>query len=228
MAVIPSAYATEEQDVLGVEPVEQINPGDGGSDIAVGVAVDYMGKLVFHVREKGTEEPIEGASIELWVTSLDRYVLFGMSDDEGYYEVDVAYTEQEADYREQYSSDGTKFTGILLRFSSNKNIKWKVYKSGWLEYPTEGVIAELNTLPKTDPVTNETTWVHSVYVDLERETDNPDNPDQTTSGGTTLPKTGVETELIFWVLGLLMLVLASILLFILLRRKRKHEKEGEE
>lgn len=66
-------------------------PKSDGTEVMAGVAVDYMGQLKFVVLERGTNEPIPGASIEIYMPGLERYVLVGISDADGIYEQDVAY-----------------------------------------------------------------------------------------------------------------------------------------
>jgi len=62
-----------------------------GTHITAGVMVDYMGKLRFTIVDADTGEPIPGASIEIYIATLDRYVLVGVTDANGNLEMDVAY-----------------------------------------------------------------------------------------------------------------------------------------
>lgn len=113
---------------------------NGQTEVQAGVVVNYMGKLRFVVLEQGTQVPIPGASIEIYIPALDRYVLFGLSDANGSYELDVAYnmdpntpdsvqfTEVEGNYT---------FTGSQLYLSSN-SIRFRVYKADWLPHPSIG------------------------------------------------------------------------------------------
>ncbi len=114
----------------------------GGSDLGAGVVVDYMGKLRFLVLERDTLKPIEGAAVELYISSLERYVLFGLTDGDGIYELDIAYnTNPDADLNAQFTTagDGFSFPGSLLYLNSNR-IAYQVYKGGWLLYPTQGEV----------------------------------------------------------------------------------------
>lgn len=114
----------------------------GQTDIMAGVIVDYMGKLRFEVYQRGTTTPIEGASVELYVTSLERYVLLGMSDANGVFELDIAYnTDSTTDLDAQFQTvDGTlTFKGTLL-YLNNNELQYQIYKSGWLPYPYQGTV----------------------------------------------------------------------------------------
>ena len=62
-----------------------------GTDIVAGVVVDYMGKLRFLVLDRDHNNPVSGVSVEIFIPSLNRYVLFGLTDSDGIYELDAAY-----------------------------------------------------------------------------------------------------------------------------------------
>lgn len=112
----------------------------GQTEVQIGVVVNYMGKLRFVVLEQGTQVPIPGASVEVYIPALDRYVLFGLTDANGIYELDVAcnmdlntpdsvqFTESEGSYT---------FTGSPLYLSSN-HIRYRIYKRDWLPHPSIG------------------------------------------------------------------------------------------
>ena len=68
-----------------------VYPDAEGTKIVAGVVVDYLGILRFHVLERDTVNPIEGASVELYIPALDRYVLAGTTDSRGVLEMEVAY-----------------------------------------------------------------------------------------------------------------------------------------
>lgn len=125
---------------------------DGQTDVMAGVVVDYMGKLRFLVLERGTEIPIPGASVEIYIPSLDRYVLFGLTDANGIYELDIAYNMiPGADLSSQFETVNgePKLQGTLLYLDSNR-IKYQVYKAGWLLYPTQGEeVLETKEVPQT-------------------------------------------------------------------------------
>lgn len=193
------------------------------TDVYAGVTVDYMGKLKFLVRNRDTLEPIEGASVELYVESLGSYVLFGMTNSEGIYELDVAYQTEGEDIEGNYEqSDGQiRFRGMIARFASG-DIRWRVYKKDYLEYPTSGSLQlDTVTLPH----------VVEVFLYQEKEGDNPDVTTQPTITSTPnqperpLPKTGVEYKTKQYLFIAAGFILVAMILGILLYRSRRNEKE---
>ena len=206
---IPSYAANEESAtssggdgvIGGAEPSFE---GKSGTQVYVGVLVDYMGKLKFCVRDRDTKKPIEGASVELFVKGMDRYIFFGLTDKTGCYELDVAYSKQDDNIEDQYEEKNGRITfkGNMALFQDNQ-ILYKVYKQSYLPYPETGeVYLSSIKLP------------HQVDVYLYRER------------AETLPKTGVERAVTFWVVGLVLCVGATGFFLLLLRRmKKSHEKE---
>lgn len=204
--------------------------GENGTEVYAGVVVDYMGKLRFYVRDKDTMEPIEGASIEIFVKGLNRYVLFGLSDAQGYYELDVAYQveEKDADLNGQYVEKNGQltFNGSLAIFQDNQ-ILWKVYKNDYLPYPERGeVYLDAITLPYQIDV-----FLYREKVDSTDETGNPSPEDTNKPRVDTgkpskdrLPKTGVKRVLTFWILGFTLCMIAVILIIILLRKVNKEDE----
>jgi hypothetical protein len=129
---------------------------NGQTDIMAGVVVDYMGKLRFCVYKQNTQVPIEGASIEIYIPSLQRYVFFGVTDDQGIFDLDVAYDKSAETRHTRVSLDGqfiandedTVFQGGMLYLPDN-NIKYRVYKASWLPYPYMGEVKlETKELPQ--------------------------------------------------------------------------------
>lgn len=233
-----------------VRPTESYTPGKSSTDISAGVVVDYMGKLQFIVKDEETAKPIEGASVELYVPKLDRYVLFGQSGTDGIYQLDVAYGTG-ADVQKQYLQGESKSRekGTLAEFETNQ-IRWKVYKKDYLPYPAEGeVLLDAITLP------------YEIEVSLYREpketdetqateepgdTDDTQGTDPTETNSTTettkkpvtyppgnqnpphngqIPKTGIEQALGYGVIGLGFCVTAALLIILYLYRKKENEKE---
>ena len=67
------------------------NNNSGGTSVYAGVTVDYMGRVRFLVLEKKSGAPIPGVSLEIWIPSQNRYVLCGVTDEDGGVEFDVVY-----------------------------------------------------------------------------------------------------------------------------------------
>lgn len=218
-----SAMAASEG---GAEPVR-----DGQTDVMAGVVVDYMGKLQFLVVDRDTKAPIPGASIEIYIPSLDRYVLFGVTDANGILELDVAYGERSGQFTE---SDGqTVFAGTTL-FLKDNNISYRAYKADWLPYPYEGTtVLETREVPQIITIelykekkggggggggsssgggsgeTISTFPIEDSDIPLINITD-----EQVASG---IPKTGVEGTLQYWIAGLLFFLIAGGLVGLILK-----------
>lgn len=205
---------------------------DGQTDIMAGVVVDYMGKLRFLVLDRDSDNPIAGVSVEIFIPSLNRYVLFGLTDTNGMFELDVAYNMNYSvpDSDQFINDDGNyTFNGTLVYLNDN-NIQYRVYKAGWFPYPHTGsYILKGDKVPETI----------TVKLYQEKEYDNETGPGKTTSGGgssgsaptvkpppasleeippldsggTTgtggIPKTGVEGTLHYWAFGFIFFLLAG-------------------
>ncbi len=218
------------------------------TEVQAGVVVDYMGKLRFEVYKKGTTTPIEGASVELYIPSLDRYVLFGLTDADGAYEVNIAYNmDPGTDLNAQFEDvDGTpRFEGNLL-FLDDNQIKYQVYKSKWLPYPSQGeTVLAGNKIPHVvtvylyqsdgssggkDPVKPGTPGSNSGG--------NPSSPigqllslldemvplsglleENPPTGG--IPKTGVEGAVPYWIAGMVFFISAGGILGYLLKKEKE-------
>lgn len=221
----------------GAEPTR-----DGQTDVMAGVAVDYMGKLQFLALDRDTGDPIPGASVEIYIPSLDRYVLFGVTDANGILELDVAFGDRVGQYTE--TGGQTVFNGITL-YLKDRNISYRVYKAGWLPYPFDGTV-ELHT--------REVPQVVTVHLYKEKKDNGGSsgggggnsgggspiieafpigdlNPplaqiqipeEQVPAGG--IPKTGVEGTMQYWIAGLFFFLIAGGILMFLL----KNEKETDE
>lgn len=111
----------------------------GQSEIWAGVKVDYIRKLRFQVLEEGTNSPIPDSSIEIYVPSLNRFVLFGVTDDDGIYELEAANGSQEVPADDQFNTaeDDATFQSPWLYMREN-HISYRIYKADWLPYPYEG------------------------------------------------------------------------------------------
>ncbi len=219
---------------------------DGSTDIVAGVVVDYMGKLKFVVLDRDTLEPISGASIEIYIPSIDRYVLFGITDAEGAYELDIAYDMSTVVSNDFQEVDGnTVFQGDLLYLTSN-TIQYRAYKSTWKPYPYAGnVVLDTKEVPQV------------VYIYLYKDEPKPTKPGGGGGGGgggskdtnppletivdeevplgefpgtgtgSGIPKTGVEGAIQYWVAGLIAFLVAGGLLWFVLLRDKEKDKEND-
>lgn len=140
-----------------------------GTDITAGVMIDYMGKMRFTIVDADTGEPIPGASIEIYIATLDRYVLVGVTDANGNLEMDVAYGGRK---NMTHGEDGKPvFSGSLDRidqfaynsgqfmltqsplFLTDNTITYRVYKAQWLPYPHSGKMTlDIKQIPYEIPV----------------------------------------------------------------------------
>jgi len=228
---------------------------NGQTEVQAGVVVDYMGKLRFVVLEQKTQVPIPGASVEIYIPALDRYVLFGLTDADGIYELDVAYnmdpdTPDSARFTE--NEGNYTFTGSPLYLSSN-NIRYRVYKANWLPRPSIG---------ETMLETKEVPQVITIYLNKPSTggggggtTTNPTTPTVIPPGSTptgkslidsfletlqsildsavpqgglnseAIPKTGVEGAVHYWLLGFVFFLLAGGIVCILLKKDKEPTAE---
>lgn len=229
---------------------------NGQTEVQIGVVVNYMGKLRFVVLEQGTRTPIPGASVEIYIPALDRYVLFGLTDANGIYELDIAYNmDPNTPDSGQFTEVGGnyQFTGSPLYLSSN-NIRYRVYKVDWLPHPSIG---------ETTLETKEVPQVITIYLHKKKtDSDDPDPgpkptppvviPPGSTPAGQSLinsimdtlqsimdsavplgdrssgaiPKTGVEGAVRYWLLGFVFFLTAGGIVCALLK-KDKESPEGE-
>lgn len=211
-----------------VDQSQMLTPGKSSTDIAAGVTVDYMGKLRFIVKDEDTMEAVEGASVEIYVAALDRYVLFGQSNEDGIYELDAAYARDGEDPMDQYTKkDGRiTFSGKVASFDQNQ-ILWKVYKKDYLPNPKEGEVM-LNTITLPYDV--------NVYLYKEPEETETKKPDETEttkkpvitptdhnqpSSGGRIPKTGIQQMFALWGIGLGLCVAAGIMITVYLMKTKK-------
>ncbi len=209
--------------------------GNGDTNITAGVVVDYMGKMRFLVLDSKDNEPIENVSVEIYIPSLKRYVLFGLTDSHGIYELVVANsTALSAPESEQFSKNGDDYisNGGVVYLSSNR-VQYRVYKSGWAPYPR----SEIYLMKATAGLEPETVIIYLYEKDGD-ETDSGETgtkkivPGEAFPGGIPLdeipplnyggetsgiPKTGVEGALYYWALGLLFFLLAGGAIWKLLR-----------
>lgn len=223
-----SAMAASEG---GAEPVR-----DGQTDVMAGVVVDYMGKLQFLVVDRDTKNPIPGASIEIYIPSLDRYVLFGVTDANGTLELDVAYGERSGQFTE--SGGQTVFAGTTL-FLKDNNISYRAYKADWLPYPYEGTtVLATREVPQIITIelykkkkdsggggggggsssgggSGETI---STFPIGEQDIPMASITADQTSGG--IPKTGVEGTMQYWIAGLLFFLIAGGLVALILKNDK--------
>ncbi|WP_186422428.1 hypothetical protein [Lacrimispora celerecrescens] len=220
--------AWADENSLGKGTVPKRN---GRTDIVAGVVVDYMGKLRFQVLDRDSNNPIAGVSVEIFIPSLNRYVLFGLTDSDGIYELDVAYNMvSSVPDSDQFIKNDENYTfhGTLVYLNDN-NIQYRVYKAGWLPYPRNGsYILKGDKVPETITITlyqkkngedgDDNVTVHDKTVPGGSFPEGPpldelpsDIPPPLSQGGGAggIPKTGVEGALIYWAYGLIFFLLAG-------------------
>mgnify|MGYP006866776588 CR=1 FL=1 len=208
---------------------------NGQTDVMAGVTVDYMGKLRFEAKEEKTMAPIPGASIELWIPGIlggnGAYVLFGITDEEGALELDIAYRK---DQKNQWIDSEGKLTfgGSILYLPENR-IQYQAYKADWLPYPKQDeVILTWEEIPQVVTVLlhkkggstggggsggGETP--ESVPVTVIPET--PQIPEVPQLPGGRIPKTGVEQYARYWGTAFLFFLAAAVLAGVILHREKK-------
>ena len=210
-----------------------IPKGNGDTDIMAGVVVDYMGKMRFLVLDRKFNTPIEDVSVEIFIPSLNRYVLFGLTDSNGIYELEVANSiALSAPESEQFIKDGNNYTsnGMLVYLNSNR-VQYRVYKAGWAPYPCSGIYT-LKGEKEPETVTiylyqrngeetdGEETGSNIIVPgegfpgDIPLNTLPSDIPDEIPpfsygKGTAGIPKTGVEGALYYWALGLIFFLIAG-------------------
>lgn len=245
MALLLAGGRVSAQGVDGEVDEEM---GGKGTDISAGVLVDYMGKLRFLVKEEKNKKPIEGAFVELYVKGLDKYVLFGETDSSGLFEMDATYPGMDGNNNTNPSDEnknGRISTQRKAVFEDN-HLSWRVYKENYLPYPKEGdlILTTLDlpcevdvyikevaeTEPVTEPPVTETDPI---------ETETPPNtnkqpetqwkpPVTNVNNGSakpgSIPKTGVESAVVYWGIGLLLCVLGVLLILVYLGKVKKNEK----
>lgn len=223
---------------------------NGQTEVLAGVVVDYMGKLRFEVKDEKTLNPIPGASVELWIPGINgeegAYVLFGVTDENGVLELDVAY--QTGGKENQFvTTDGKLTFGGSLLYLSGNHLKYQVYKAGWLPYPKQGeVTLELKEVPQVITV-----LLHKPESSGGGDDDGGGGDGGSSHGGNggsdstqiitedevalsdrpvvppiePIPKTGVENHSLFWGAALLFFAAAAgVMGLILFMEKRKNRK----
>jgi len=154
-------------------------PTQNGTEVQAGVVVDYMGKLRFVVLNKKTLAPIPEASVEIYIKSLKRYVLVGLTDNNGVFELDVAYNSRVSDTEgnEVYKEDGKYYLNKNMIYLNDNNIYYRVYHSEWTPYPSDGSkVLDDKVIPETI----------TVYLSRRERPSEPDppKPDPTPGPGT--------------------------------------------
>lgn len=215
---------------------------DGKTEVLAGVVVDYMGKLRFEVKDRDSLVPIPGASVEIWIPSLQdgagAYVLLGVTNESGVLELEVAYDTLDQENKFE-STDGKLIWNGSLLYLSNNHLQYRVYKAGWLPYPYDGEVeVELKEIPQVVTILLYQKGGGNGSGGGSGSTSRPDGPgtvieehprfDQPETGpGEPLfpiPKTGVENYAVFWGLGSAALFMAAVITCILIYRDKRNDK----
>lgn len=200
--------------------------GDGTTDVLAGVTVDYMFPLRYVVTNTGGQ-PIAGASIEHFDTSVNDYVFVGRTDADGRWQTKVT-----PDFWMNGVMQQTGQAGVVYYENNAFNIHHRV--------SAEGYITKEETAGATlETIDGETVGV--VYVVLERKPGQATDTDQShtsmqptgtktgkpTPTGGLLPKTGVQSYWMPLAAGSLLLLLAALLLARLLHEEKKNDDKTD-
>lgn len=219
------------------------------TEVFAEVAVDYMGKLRFEVKDEETMNPIPGASVEIWIPGIDntgKYILFGVSDEEGSLTIDAVYAKDQD--TSNPVSDGVKDSKLYL---ADNNIKYKVYKADWLPYPFEDeALLELKEIPQIVTVllhqektggggtggsggagssigSGGGSGGHGYYPEKYEESEDKEKfeiPEETEIPQNFIPKTGVESYTGYWAVAFCFFIAAAAIIAFILFRSRNREK----
>ena len=186
----------------------------GGSQVLAGVSVDYTGRLEFLVLNRDTDLPVASASVEVYVPGEDRYMLVGVTDQAG---------------------------GLKVNAESGSEIRYRVYRSGWLPYPQEGSVK----LQQAETVQTVTVYLYrkggggggsgssggsatvdSVVVMGSGQPGELHEIQEAYGSNTTgIPKTGVEGTAGYWLAAMIFLLSAGVILGYLLKLEKDREEK---
>lgn len=220
----------------GADAVEA--EADNNTEIYAGVVVDYMGKVKFHVTDRDTENPIQGASVEIKIKvgNEERYVLFGVTDEHGCLEIEAAHAKGDTIKVDEIDGKLT-FTGTLL-YLENNQMEYRVYKAGWLPYPKEGAailesgeisqIVEVQLYKKSGNGGNGGSGGNSGAGGSTEIPAFPDTLPEGTGGepgqeppSVMIPKTGVEGYIPIWAAGTMLFSAGAGILIYMLHKEKK-------
>lgn len=212
MCATVGAYAQQEQGratpdgiVGGTTGTNNDVPstGDGTTDVYAGVVVDYMFPLRYEVSgPDGTR--LEGVSIEYFDEDTQEYVFMGRTDANGVWETLVPPTF----WMNQINGVQTT-SGVEAKISyGTQSLRHRLSKDGYVIL--EGV-AEIDV----ENMDGKATGI--VRITMEKSTVPPG----------TLPETGVENNWGYFAAGSLMLLLAVLILYKLMRDEKRHRREIE-
>lgn len=200
--------------------------GDGTTDVLAGVTVDYMFPLRYVVTNI-SGQPIAGASIEHFDTSVNDYVFVGRTDADGRWQTKVT-----PDFWMNGVVQQTGKAGVVYSGNNAFNIHHRVSADGYIT-KEETASATLETID------GETVGV--VYVVLERKPGQVGDADRNHASvqptgaksakampiGGLLPKTGVQSYWMPLAAGSLLLLLAALILARLLHEEKKNDDKTD-
>ncbi|MGL4606539.1 MAG: LPXTG cell wall anchor domain-containing protein, partial [Eubacteriaceae bacterium] len=197
-------------------------------------------------RDKYTLAPIEGASVDIFVKSLGRYVFFGLTDAQGVYSLDVAfgdensndiqefsvrevsYIKEEAEGIQAYSVEDLGipqiYTGESLGLS-----KTNALESGDINFTGSPLYLQDNQIQWQVYKENYLPYPEMgvlfldvipmpTSVDVFLYQNDPDDPKKNESLGS--PKTGVEEDLFLLIMGITLLVLTGNILKVTMEKRK--------
>lgn len=212
MCATVGAYAQQEQGRATPDGIvggtigtnnDVPSTGDGTTDVYAGVVVDYMFPLRYEV--SGPDGAgLEGVSIEHFDEETQEYVFVGRTDANGVWETLVP----PSFWMNQINGIQTT-SGMEAKISyGTQSLRHRISKDGYVMI--EG-IAEIDV----ENIDGEATGI--VRITMEKSPVPPG----------TLPETGVQSDWGYFAAGSLLLLLAVLILYKLMRDEKRHRREIE-
>lgn len=217
MCATVGAYAQQEQGRATPDGIvggtigtnnDVPSTGDGTTDVYAGVVVDYMFPLRYEVYGPDGVG-LEGVSIEHFDEDTQEYVFVGRTDANGVWETLVP----PSFWMNQINGIQTT-SGVEAKISyGTQSLRHRISKDGYVMM--EG-IADV----QVENINGEATGVVRITMEKTTAPQTPDTPG-------TLPETGVQSEWGYFAAGSLLLLLAVLILYKLMRDEKRHRREIE-
>lgn len=182
--------------------------GDGTTDVYAGVAVDYMFLLRYEVYGPDGVG-LEGVSIEHFDEATQEYVFVGRTDANGVWETLVPPSV----WMNQINAVQNTAGGEARISYDTQRLRHRVSKDGYVV--VEG-IADV----QVENFNGEAAGVVRITMERTPVSQTPDTP-------SALPETGVQSEWGYFAAGSLLLLLAVVILYKIMRDERRHRREIE-
>lgn len=177
--------------------------GDGTTDVYAGVVVDYMFPLRYEVTGPDGAA-LEGVSIEHFDQKTQEYVFVGRTDANGIWETLVP----PSFWMNQINGFQTTSDVEAKVSYGNEKLRHRISKDGY-------VMVEGIAVIDVENIDGEATGI--VRITMEKASVPPG----------TLPETGVQSSWGYYAAGSLLLLLAVLILYKLLRDEKRHRREIE-